>query len=79
MPTPAPPNRNTSAESPAAVPADRCPRCGGGFHCGAGGLGPCACAAVTLSAELQRTLRERYSGCLCLACLVALAQPGAMP
>ena len=28
---------------------------------------------MTLSAELQARLRERYTGCLCLACLHALA------
>jgi len=53
---------------------DRCPRCGGGFHCGIGDDGPCACTSVGLDTELQRRLRERYAGCLCLRCLAALAR-----
>lgn len=58
----------------AATPLDdRCPRCGGPFHCGIGDSGPCACTGVTLGADLQAALRDRFEGCLCLACLRALA------
>ena len=65
----------------------RCPRCGGRFECGAAAPGPCACAAVALSAPLQARLRDLYTGCLCLHCLHDLAaaerghatQPGAAP
>ncbi len=53
--------------------SDRCPRCGGGFHCGINDDVPCACNGLTLCADLQAALRQRYSGCLCLACLAALA------
>ena len=62
---------------PAAVPADtdRCPRCGGGFHCGMADAGPCACTTVSLDAATQAALRERYSGCLCLRCLLELGTP----
>ena len=56
-----------------ATLADRCPRCGGGFHCGRADASPCACTGLTLSAELHSALRQRYSGCLCLPCLAALA------
>ena len=56
---------------PAAT--DRCPRCGGVFHCGVQDSTPCPCSTLTLSTELQAALRTRYSGCLCLACLKALA------
>lgn len=52
---------------------DRCPRCGGAFHCGVQDSTPCPCSTLMLSAELQAALRTRYSGCLCLACLKALA------
>ena len=62
--------------SPSPQP-DRCPRCGAGFACGAAGPAPCACSTVSLSAELQAQLRSQYSGCLCLACLQALAGPAA--
>jgi hypothetical protein len=53
--------------------ADRCPRCGGAFHCGIGDPGPCACTAITLSAALQQQLRAQFQGCLCQRCLQALA------
>jgi hypothetical protein len=53
--------------------ADRCPRCGGGFACGAASGAACACTSVQLSPALQQQLRDQFSGCLCLACLVALA------
>lgn len=56
---------------------DRCPRCGGTFHCGAADPGPCACTAIDLDAALLAELRARYTGCLCLACLrELLAAPG---
>lgn len=57
-----------------ALPDDRCPRCGGAFHCGVQDAVPCPCASLTLSAALQGRLREQFSGCLCLRCLQALAQ-----
>mgnify|MGYP003433725510 FL=1 len=47
-----------------------CPRCGGDFHCGAANPGaPCTCKAVALDAPTLAALRERYTGCLCVACL----------
>lgn len=54
--------------------ADRCPRCGGSFHCGMNDTGPCACTGIRLDAALLQRLRERYTGCLCLRCLQALVQ-----
>lgn len=59
-----------------ALPEDRCPRCGGRFHCGIADAGPCACTGISLDAALQQRLRDRYTGCLCLRCLAALAQGG---
>jgi Cysteine-rich CWC len=48
----------------------RCPRCGGDFQCGAADPGTlCACKAVALDAPTLAALRERYAGCLCVACL----------
>ncbi|WP_425261512.1 cysteine-rich CWC family protein [Rubrivivax sp. RP6-9] len=58
---------------PATAATDTCPRCGGGFHCGAHDPVPCPCSDLALGAALQATLRQRYSGCLCLTCLQALA------
>ncbi|HEX5683504.1 MAG TPA: cysteine-rich CWC family protein [Ideonella sp.] len=54
--------------------SDRCPRCGSGFHCGVADTTPCACSTLRLSEDLRATLRARYTGCLCLACLRALSQ-----
>ena len=51
---------------------DRCPRCGGGFHCGVNDDAPCPCTSVTLDAVTQAALRARYDGCLCLRCLRCL-------
>lgn len=51
-----------------------CPRCGEGFHCGAHDAAPCACSGLTLPVALQKSLRNRYAGCLCLACLRSLAE-----
>ena len=56
-----------------AEPSDRCPRCGGGFHCGANDAAPCACTALKLDATALAKLRARYDGCLCLACLREIA------
>ncbi|MBC7483586.1 MAG: cysteine-rich CWC family protein [Rhizobacter sp.] len=52
---------------------DRCPRCGGTFHCGARDAAPCPCGGVSLDAATQTLLRERYTACLCLTCLRQLA------
>ncbi len=57
---------------------DTCPRCGGGFACGAAGPWPCACANVGLGDLLRRQLAERYQSCLCLPCLQALARGAAL-
>jgi hypothetical protein len=56
---------------------DTCPRCGGAFHCGANDPAPCACTTIKLDATTLARLRERYGGCLCLACLAALARSDA--
>ncbi|MCY4753094.1 cysteine-rich CWC family protein [Pelomonas aquatica] len=46
----------------------RCPRCCGGFECGAQ-AGDCACNGIHLTDSLRTQLAARYSGCLCLPCL----------
>lgn len=61
--------------APANLPDNACPRCGGGFHCGAHDAGPCACTGLKLSAALQQELRMRFQGCLCLDCLRSLSEP----
>jgi hypothetical protein len=54
-----------------------CARCGSGFHCGSGDPTPCACTGLRLDAVLLATLRQRYTGCLCLSCLRELAEAAA--
>jgi hypothetical protein len=56
-----------------------CTRCGGAFRCGAHDPAPCACTGLRLSADLLADLRQRYSGCLCLDCLRALAEAAPHP
>jgi hypothetical protein len=58
--------------------ADRCPRCGSSFHCGAHDAAPCACSTIKLTPELLAELRQRYNSCLCLACLADVAAGGPM-
>lgn len=55
------------------APDDHCARCGGAFHCGMNDERPCACTGITLDAATLANLRQRYSGCLCLRCLQAIA------
>lgn len=58
-----------SASSPSGPRPDaRCPRCGGGFECGAN-AGHCDCFGIRLTEKLRLQLAEQYSGCLCLRCL----------
>jgi len=58
--------------------ASTCPRCGGGFDCGAKD-GHCACFELTLSAEQQVAIAARWQGCLCLRCLRALQDEPPVP
>jgi hypothetical protein len=51
-----------------------CPRCGQRFDCGAAAATPCACSTLRLEPALLARLRERWSACLCLDCLRALAR-----
>jgi hypothetical protein len=70
MAEPSPPTRLA-----AGWRASTCPRCGGPFACGAGAdrSTPCFCVGVALGPRRLDELRERYSDCLCAACLTALA------
>ncbi|MFY7865871.1 cysteine-rich CWC family protein [Roseateles sp.] len=55
---------------------DRCPRCGGSFHCGAADA-HCDCFDLHLSPALRQQLAAEYSSCLCIACLKALSAAAA--
>lgn len=50
-----------------------CPRCGGGFECGAE-QGRCDCFELTLSPEQQAEIARQWTDCLCLRCLRELSQ-----
>ena len=49
-----------------------CPRCDAGFHCGVNDKQPCDCSTLRLDPAALQALRERYSGCVCLSCLLQL-------
>ncbi len=53
--------------------SDRCPRCGGAFHCGTNDAQPCACCNLELTDAHRAALRAAYSDCLCVSCLQAIA------
>lgn len=59
--------------NPNDTESDRCPRCGGAFHCGARDAQPCACFNLELTDTQRAALRAAYSDCLCLNCLQAIA------
>ena len=47
----------------------RCPRCGGGFECGAN-AGHCDCFGIRLTDALREQLSRAYPDhCLCMRCL----------
>lgn len=56
-----------------AAHGDRCPRCGGAFHCGVNDADPCACTTIRLDAPTLAALRARFNACLCLRCLAEVA------
>lgn len=56
---------------------DRCPRCGGAFHCGVDDAQPCPCTTIKLDGATLAALERQYRGCLCLRCLAELAPQGA--
>ena len=64
---------DTAGPLRASIADSRCPRCGGGFHCGVDDAGPCACTTLTLGPALREELARRFHGCLCLRCLAELA------
>lgn len=54
------------------LPEDRCPRCGGGFHCGAQDA-HCDCFDLNIGPALRERLAREYEGlCLCVRCLKEL-------
>lgn len=66
----------TIPSSSGADANSRCPRCGEPFRCGVADSSPCPCAGLKVSEQTLSTLRERYTHCLCLRCLLAV-QAGA--
>ncbi|MGQ3052222.1 MAG: cysteine-rich CWC family protein [Roseateles sp.] len=55
-----------------ALPAATCPRCGGGFACGAasGPAAHCDCFGIRLSDAQRAAIAGQWPGrCLCMNCL----------
>jgi hypothetical protein len=74
-----PASPSTPSPATATTPGGRpalCPRCGAAFECGAARppATPCGCAGIGLTPAQRALLAERYDGCLCLACLGAIAR-----
>ena len=53
----------------------RCPRCGGGFHCGRQDA-RCDCAQVPLDEATLARLQRQFQGCLCGPCLRSVQAEG---
>ncbi|MBX2977679.1 MAG: cysteine-rich CWC family protein [Flavobacteriales bacterium] len=47
----------------------RCQRCGSDLSCKPSSIHECQCMAVKLSDGQRRQLAERFTNCLCVACL----------
>lgn len=56
-------------ELPVLHKSQICPACGESFACELSLAKGCWCTEVKLNDETRQQLRERYSGCLCRACL----------
>jgi ribosomal protein L34E len=54
------------------TPQAACARCGEAFHCGVDDDKPCWCSQVKLNPQTLRDLEQRYRGCLCGTCLMAM-------
>jgi len=50
----------------------RCPRCQALFECKSGSILLCQCQTVYLTPEHLEYVSERYTDCLCAACLKAV-------
>jgi hypothetical protein len=60
--------RNTFRSQAAIAPNATCPACGQRFACGAS-LRGCWCSKIQLTDAVRAELKQRYTGCLCRACL----------
>jgi hypothetical protein len=49
-----------------------CPCCKAAFECRVGSILRCQCQEVPLTEDERRYISERFSGCLCAACLQAM-------
>lgn len=46
-----------------------CPRCNQSFECKVGDINHCHCSNITFTLAEKAFIEERYSDCLCNACL----------
>ena len=69
----APPSPTATGEAGGPCGAMHSPRCGTAVNSGAREPGPCACDAVALTDAHRHAMAARHVGCLCPACLRAVA------
>ncbi|HOZ80400.1 MAG TPA: cysteine-rich CWC family protein [Ferruginibacter sp.] len=48
-----------------------CPRCGEGFECKVGDIAHCQCSSIHLSEAETKYISDKYTDCLCAACMIA--------
>ncbi|WP_207429700.1 cysteine-rich CWC family protein [Pedobacter sp. SYSU D00535] len=51
-----------------------CERCNGRIECKANSYTKCQCSKVSLNLNEVQYVSERFDGCLCAACLLALKE-----
>lgn len=49
-----------------------CPRCQQAFECKSGNITECQCFGIQCTEEVAAFVAEKYTDCLCRACLIQL-------
>ena len=50
----------------------QCPRCNASFECKSDSNETCQCETISLTDTHRQLIAARFTGCLCLSCLVEL-------
>ena len=49
-----------------------CPRCDAAFECKPGNIGLCQCFGIAFNEEERQLLKEKFTDCLCINCLIEI-------